>query len=210
MRRTTVKLPDELDARLRHEAQRRGVTIAEVTRAALEEHLGSGRRRLRARAAGQQRAQRHFGAHRGDHQRGERQIALIVDAGPLYAYVDADDAHHDRCLELLETHPGPLVVPMLVVAEVAHLIGTRLGWEAEVRFLGDLASGDFALEPLHPADIERVAELVARYHDLPLGTVDASVVAAAERLGIAEVATVDMRHFAVVRPAHIEAFRLLP
>ena len=52
MRRTTVKLPDELDARLRHEAQRRGVTIAEVTRAALEEHLGSGRRRLRARAAG--------------------------------------------------------------------------------------------------------------------------------------------------------------
>ncbi len=99
---------------------------------------------------------------------------------------------------------------MLVVAEVAHLIGTRLGWEAEVRFLGDLAGGDFALEPLHPADIERVAELVARYHDLPLGTVDASVVAAAERLGIAEVATVDMRHFAVVRPAHTEAFRLSP
>jgi predicted transcriptional regulator len=52
MRRTTVKLPDELDARLRHEAQRRGVTIAEVTRTALEEHLGSGRRRLQARAAG--------------------------------------------------------------------------------------------------------------------------------------------------------------
>jgi hypothetical protein len=53
MRRTTVKLPDELDARLRHEARRRGVTIAEVTRAALEEHLGVGRRRrLGAKAAG--------------------------------------------------------------------------------------------------------------------------------------------------------------
>jgi predicted transcriptional regulator len=52
MRRTTVKLPDDLDARLRHEAQRRGVTIAEVTRAALEEHLGGGRRRsLGARAS---------------------------------------------------------------------------------------------------------------------------------------------------------------
>jgi hypothetical protein len=52
MRRTTVKLPDDLDARLRHEAQRRGVTIAEVTRTALEEHLGgSRRRRLGARAA---------------------------------------------------------------------------------------------------------------------------------------------------------------
>ena len=52
MKRTTVKLPDDLDARLRHEAQRRGVTIADVTRAALEEHLGAGRRRrLGARAA---------------------------------------------------------------------------------------------------------------------------------------------------------------
>jgi predicted DNA-binding protein len=53
MRRTTVKLPDELDARLRHEAQRRGVTIADVTRKALEEHLDVGRRRrLGAKAAG--------------------------------------------------------------------------------------------------------------------------------------------------------------
>ena len=52
MKRTTVKLPDDLDARLRHEARRRGVTIADVTRAALEEHLGAGRRRrLGARAA---------------------------------------------------------------------------------------------------------------------------------------------------------------
>ncbi|HEV3379339.1 MAG TPA: CopG family transcriptional regulator [Thermoleophilaceae bacterium] len=52
MRRTTVKLPDDLDARLRHEAQRRGVPIAEVTRAALEEHLGAGRRRRRLGARG--------------------------------------------------------------------------------------------------------------------------------------------------------------
>ena len=36
MQRTTVKLPDELDARLRHEAQRRGVTVSELTREAIE------------------------------------------------------------------------------------------------------------------------------------------------------------------------------
>jgi predicted DNA-binding protein len=53
VRRTTVKLPDDLDARLRYEAQRRGSTIAEITRTALEEHLGtSKRRRLGAAAAG--------------------------------------------------------------------------------------------------------------------------------------------------------------
>jgi predicted transcriptional regulator len=53
LKRTTVKLSDDLDARLRHEAQRRGTTIAEVTRTALEEHIGAGgRRRLGAAAAG--------------------------------------------------------------------------------------------------------------------------------------------------------------
>ncbi|MEO9176617.1 MAG: CopG family transcriptional regulator [Gaiellales bacterium] len=53
MKRTTVKLTDELDARLRHEAQRRGTTIAEVTRTAIEEHIGvAPRRHLDAAAAG--------------------------------------------------------------------------------------------------------------------------------------------------------------
>jgi predicted nucleic acid-binding protein len=137
-------------------------------------------------------------------------IALIVDAGPLYAYVDGDDAHHQACLELLETHPGPLIVPTLVITEVVYLIASRLGWQAETRFLGDLVAGEVTLEPVDSKDILRIAELVARYHDLPLGTVDASVIAAAERLGAREVATVDRRHFAVVRPNHVEAFDLLP
>ncbi len=56
----------------------------------------------------------------------------------------------------------------------------------------------------------RIAELVSVYRDLPLGTVDASVVAAAERLGVTEIATLDRRHFGVVRPAHVDAFELLP
>jgi predicted transcriptional regulator len=60
MKRTTVKLPDDLDARLRHEAERRRVTVSELTREAIETHLGSrpaGRRRMIAAAAG------HSGSH---------------------------------------------------------------------------------------------------------------------------------------------------
>ncbi|KAF0848043.1 type II toxin-antitoxin system VapC family toxin [Nocardia caishijiensis] len=135
---------------------------------------------------------------------------LLVDAGPLYAYVDADDAHHRTCLDLLQSHRGPLVVPTLVITEAAYLIGTRLGAEAEVRFLGDFAEGLFEVEPVRPGDWLRIAELVARYRDWPLGTADASVVATAERLGITEIATVDRRHFGAIRPAHTEAFHLLP
>ena len=79
-----------------------------------------------------------------------------------------------------------------------------------MRFLGDLASGSFAIEPLHATDPIRIAEFVAVYRDLPLGTVDASVIATAERLGTTEIATVDRRHFSVVRPNHASSFDLLP
>jgi predicted nucleic acid-binding protein len=53
------------------------------------------------------------------------------------------------------------------------------------------------------ADYRRMAELVERYADLPLGTCDASVIALAERLDLDEVATLDLRHFRVVRPCHV-------
>ncbi len=133
-----------------------------------------------------------------------------MDAGPLYAYVDADDDHHADCLSLLENHPGPLLVPELVVTEVVYLLGTRLGARAEVRFLGDFAAGNLIAEPVAAEDWLRMAELVGRYADLPLGSVDASVVAAGERLAVREVATLDRRHFGVVRPSHLDAFDLLP
>jgi hypothetical protein len=98
----------------------------------------------------------------------------------------------------------------LAVTEVTHLLATRLGPTAEVRFLGDLASGAFVVEAVLADEWERMAELVWRYRDLPLDAVDASLVALAERLGLDRIATLDRRHFAVVRPAYAPAFELLP
>jgi predicted nucleic acid-binding protein len=133
-----------------------------------------------------------------------------VDAGPLYAYVDADDANHAACLDILESYPGPLIVPQLVITEAAYFIGRRLGPEPELRFVSDLASGVFHAEPVQPADWFRIGQLVWRYRDLRLGTVDSSVIAAAERLGLTAVVTLDRPHFSVVKPNHTAAFTLLP
>jgi hypothetical protein len=76
--------------------------------------------------------------------------------------------------------------------------------------LRSLAEGDFVPVDLKPVDYARMAELVSRYADLPLGTTDASVVALAERPGVDDVATLDRRHFSVVRPHHAEASTLFP
>jgi predicted nucleic acid-binding protein len=93
---------------------------------------------------------------------------------------------------------------------VVYLLATRLGAESEVRFLGDLASGNFNTEPVEPGDWLRIAQLVWRYRDLPLGSVDASVITTAERLRISSIGTLDRRQFSVVKPAHVHAFDLLP
>lgn len=45
---------------------------------------------------------------------------------------------------------------------------------------------------------------------LRLGVVDAAVIAMAERLNVATVATLNRRDFAVVRPRHVKALTLLP
>lgn len=100
-------------------------------------------------------------------------------------------------------------MPELVITEVSYLLGTRVGVDAEVRFIGDVAAGRLLPEPVAAGDWLRIAELVARYRDLPLGTVDASVVTAAERLNVTDIATLDRRHFTVVRPAN-RVFTLLP
>ena len=96
------------------------------------------------------------------------------------------------------------------MAEVAYLLEKRLGSESEVRFLGDLAAGNLIAEPVREPDWLRIAELVADCSDLRLGTVDASVVAAAERLGVTQIATLDRRDFSAVRPLHVAAFEIVP
>jgi predicted nucleic acid-binding protein len=60
------------------------------------------------------------------------------------------------------------------------------------------------------ADLERARELQDRYRDIALGVVDATVLALTERLRETKLATLDHRHFATVRPAHVEALQLIP
>lgn len=138
---------------------------------------------------------------------------MIVDTGPIVAAALTRDVHHRACVDLFTSaHLAgvSLLVPAPVVTEVCYLLQREAGARAEAAFLVSLADGDLAVVDLEAADWRRAAELVVRYADLPLGGVDAAVVAVAERLDVSEVATVDRRHFGVVRPRHIDAFALLP
>lgn len=66
------------------------------------------------------------------------------------------------------------------------------------------------IEDLREADVRRAADVMAVYLDSPIGFVDASIVAMAERLGVTRILTTDRRHFGLVRPSHVPAFELVP
>jgi uncharacterized protein len=135
-------------------------------------------------------------------------VLAIVDTGPLYASIDTTDSDHANSLVVLQRWDLQLVVPALVVAEVSYLCQARLGPRAEAAFLRGLA--EFTVVVPGPQDWLRIADLVERYADFPLGGTDASVVALAERLDTDLVITLDRRHFGTVRPRHCAAFHILP
>lgn len=138
---------------------------------------------------------------------------ILVDTGPIVAAAFTTETHYRACVDLftgLRLAGRRLLLLPTVTAEAGYMINRLGGAQQEAGWLEGIAAGAFELVDLTAGDYRRMAELVGQYADLPLGTTDASLIAVAERLRAAEIATLDRRHFTVVRPRHLDAFRLLP
>ena len=135
-------------------------------------------------------------------------MLAIVDSGPLLASIDVADPDHAPCIKALSESGADIVIPALCVAEVTYFLGKRHSADVESRFLEGLA--DFPVIAPDPDDWVRIAGLVRRYADMPLGTVDASVAVLAMRLGTDRIITLDHRHFSVLRNAQGKRFELSP
>lgn len=137
-------------------------------------------------------------------------MALVCDTGPLLAALDAADPDHETCARLLREADEDLILPSLVLAEVDYWCHERLTTGAWLVFLDDVLEGAYRVEHPTQDDLRRCRVLQETYADLGLGVVDASLVALLERLGEPKVATLDHRHFATVRPDHVDALTLVP
>lgn len=135
---------------------------------------------------------------------------ILVDTGPLVATLVPTDVDHQRCVTFFDSYRGDLLISPYVAHEVSYLVERDMGPKVESAFIRSLARGELIQMELILEDLHRVAELIDTYADFPLGAADASVIALAERFGLSEIATLDHRHFRVVRPRHVESFRLLP
>ena len=135
---------------------------------------------------------------------------MILDTGALYAAMSLRDRNHARCARLLrESRQFLLPAPVLVELDyfLTQLTGT---YQAFDEILRRVENGAFTVVELALEDYGRVRHLCAQYGDWPLGFVDAAIVAVAEREGQTQIATLDHRHFAAIKPRHAAAFELLP
>ena len=137
-------------------------------------------------------------------------MALILDTGPLYATLDRDDAAYRSCRKLVAEADEPLIIPAPVLVEVDYWIHQRLHPGILLALLDDVDAGAYQVEELRLEDYRRVRELCDQYADADIGFVDAAVLAITERLREPKLATLDRRHFGMLRPRHVAALRLLP
>lgn len=133
--------------------------------------------------------------------------AVLIDTGPLVAFLKRDDAHHSEIVRALKGIRDPLVSVWPVIAEAMYLLSA---WPAQKALWEILETGVVQLLHLGEADIPSMKNLMQKYRDLPMDLADAALVHVADREGLRRVLTLDQRDFSVYRLSRKGRFTLLP
>lgn len=124
---------------------------------------------------------------------------MIVDTSALLAYFDAHEPAHRAVAEVIDSTDEPLVVSPYVIAELDYLVLTRHGTAAERLVLQELTSGAWDLAVIDRQRLTAAAEIVRRYADVPVGVTDAANIVLAQAYRTRTIATLDRRHFSILR-----------
>ncbi len=134
----------------------------------------------------------------------------LIDTGFLFAVFDHRDSQHEKCQRVFQREIVTAILPDVVLPEIAYLILREMKVTTLIELLRAVANGEYMVERTTAGDLERAAGILEQYHDNNIDLVDAVIVAMAERLDITRILTVDRRHFGAFRPAHCDAFEILP
>ena len=137
-------------------------------------------------------------------------MAAIIDTSAVLAAVDRSDPAHAQVVAAIALERSTIALPIVVLPEVAFLLEWRHGAARAATVVDRIVRGPWPVTDLEPVDLQRAAELVARYAEARIGFVDAASAALAERLAVVRVYTLDRRDFTILRPRHASSFEVLP
>jgi predicted nucleic acid-binding protein len=135
---------------------------------------------------------------------------MIVDTSALYAWFDRSQRDRPRVAAEIESADELLVVSPYVIAELDRLLLTRVGRQAEIPSLRELAGGAWTIAAVGPADLAEAVTVLEQYRDQSIGVTDASIVVLAERYRTDRILTLDRHHFSVLRQRNGRPFTILP
>lgn len=130
--------------------------------------------------------------------------SVLIDTGPLVAWIVRKEAAHVRVSEFLDSFDGELITTWPVLTEVCHLLPRY----AVVRFMQWIAGGGAEIHELQSA-AEEIAALMGKYRDRPMDLADASLVWLAGATGVTDVLTLDEADFGAYRLPDGRRFRNL-
>lgn len=139
-----------------------------------------------------------------------KQTVLLVDTSALLAFFDSSEPAHESVTPALTRPAQVLVVSPFVVAELDCLVATRHGVDAELSVLRELGSGAWELAPWSDRLMLTCADVISSFADQEIGVTDASLVALAEQYDTLDIATLDLRHFRVLRSRDGRPFTIHP
>ena len=139
----------------------------------------------------------------------DRVPSVIVDTSALLAFFDASEPDHEAVSEVLGAADA-LVVSPYVVAELDYLVATRHGVDDELAVLEELSGGAWDLAAFDQEGLRCCREVISRYRDKEIGAADASIVVLAGRYRTRAIASLDHRHFDVLRSLDGRSFDVLP
>ena len=137
-------------------------------------------------------------------------MALVLDTGVIYAALYRDDPDHEACASLLQEATEQLIIPDPVLVELDYWLGQAASLDVWQQFSDDVAVGAYALWPVDSSLLSAASRLQRRFEDQPIGFVDAAVFCTCAALGEEKVATLDQRHFSVLRTEQGRSLDLLP
>ena len=134
--------------------------------------------------------------------------SLLLDTGPLVAYLDSTDPAHRDVDGQLSSFSGQLHTTSAVITEAMHFVAPSpqgAALLAEFVTASRMRVHDFA----QPPELRAASTLMAKYFDTPMDYADATLVLLADRLAVPDILTLDRRGFSVYTTRKRQALKIL-
>jgi len=134
----------------------------------------------------------------------------LIDTAPMIALIDQGQGEaHQKCRAAYRRLRGPLVTTWPCFTEAMYFLYKLRKWEGQQALWDYFLRGALLIHFSNEREAARMKALMEKYRDTPMDLADASLVTAAETLGLITIFTLDS-DFYIYRINDTDSFDVIP